>query len=495
MALKLRVISDHYKALGKRSSRLFGVTGGRIGRAGDNDWILPDPDRYVSSHHCKVEFRAGRWMLEDTSTNGVFINGADTPASVEGAYSLQDGDRLRLGDYEVLVSIDDRNDFAADESGQIPAPPRVRNKSNVKTHPRATDNDLGEELDLTDLISDSAIAPAPALPPQQPRRSSAPSTSSAPLDLESALALDSDDLKAMGPIPATPAPAKAPRTAFSSLLGDSGEHKTVAHGRKAEPPPAPPPAPKVEDARKQDDWQMQTRPYDRKTLQALTSPAALARPEKQEPEPAAAPKRAPNGAAGADASSGVEALCRGAGIDPASLPPDTANQLLTLAGQMLRETVLGLMDSLKARSDLKSRLRLNQTTIQPGENNPLKFSASVDEAVVKLLDPHSSRYLGPIESIRDSFADIRAHQTALSAAIQAAIDEVMNRIEPGELQERFDRGLKRGPLLGATNKMKYWDLYTEFYQVLNQRSEQGLPTLFAEELARTYAEKVAPKKK
>ena len=49
----------------------------------------------------------------------------------------------------------------------------------------------------------------------------------------------------------------------------------------------------------------------------------------------------------------------------------------------------------------------------------------------------------------------------------------MNRIEPGELQERFDRGLKRGPLLGAANKMKYWDLYTEFYQVLNQRNEQG----------------------
>jgi type VI secretion system protein len=462
MALKLRVISDHYKALGKRSSRLFG---GRIGRAQDNDWILPDPDRYVSSHHCKVDFRAGQWMLEDTSTNGVFINGSDTPASVEGAYTLQDGDRLRLGDYEVLVSIDERNDFAADASGQIPAPPRVRNKSAVKTHPKATDNDLGEELDLTDLITDSAIAPAPTLPP--PLR--AP-TSSEPLDLESALALDSDDLKSMAPTP-----AKAPRTAFASLLGESGEHKTenktVAHGRKAE---AKPPEPKA--ATKADDWHMQTRPYDRKALQALTAPAALA-------------------SSSAEPSSGVEAFCRGAGIDPASLPSDTQNVLLTLAGQMLRESVLGLMDGLKGRSDLKNRLRLSQTTIQPGENNPLKFSASVDEAVLKLLDPHSNRYLGPIDAIRESFADIRTHQTALVGAIQAAVDELMNRIEPGELQERFDRGLKRGPLLGATNKMKYWDLYTEFYQVLNQRSEQGLPTLFSEELARTYAEKVAPKKK
>ena len=322
MALKLRVISDHYKALGKRSSRLFGVTGGKIGRAQDNDWILPDPDRYVSSHHCKVDFRAGQWILEDTSTNGVFINGSDTPASVDGAYSLQDGDRLRLGDYEVLVSIDERNDFAADASGQIPAPPRVRNKSNVRTAPRATDNDLGEELDLTDLISDSAIAPAPSFPP--PRR---PSPSSAPLDLESALALDSDDLKAMGPIPAAPAPAKAPRTAFASLLGDSGEHKTVAHGRKAEA------APKVEEPRKPDDWHMQTRPYDRKALQALTSPAALAKPDKPEPE---RPKRVAESSS-AEPATGVEAFCRGAGIDPASLPADQQNALLTLAGQMLRE--------------------------------------------------------------------------------------------------------------------------------------------------------------
>ena len=108
-------------------------------------------------------------------------------------------------------------------------------------------------------------------------------------------------------MPAAPAPAKAPRTAFASLLGDSGEHKTVAHGRKAEAAP-----PKVEEPRKPDDWHMQTRPYDRKTLQALTSPAALAKPDKPEPE---RPKRVAESSS-AEPATGVEAFCRGAGIDP-----------------------------------------------------------------------------------------------------------------------------------------------------------------------------------
>ena len=472
MALKLRVISDHYKALGKRSSRLFGVTGGRIGRAQDNDWVLPDPDRYVSSHHCKLSFRAGSWILEDTSTNGVFVNGADSPLALEGPYSLQDGDRLRVGDYELLVSIDERNDFPTDASGQLPAPPRARAAA-----PVATIEDLGEELDITDLLSDSMI--------KKPHEAAA-----LPKSINDTFEL-SDALDAT-PERAKPASAAKPsRSGFSSLLDstpDEGNQRTIAPGRRAET--KSPPKPELRPEARNDDWQMQTRPYDRKTLAALT-PAALARPEKSEAD--TRPKRPAEPVS--DNLSGIEALCRGAGIDPSSLPADTQAQLLTLAGQMLREVVLGLMEALKGRADMKNRLRLSQTTIQPGENNPLKFSASVDEAVMKLLDPHSSRYLGPIEAIRDSFADLRMHQAALATAIQAATDELMNRIEPGELQERFDRGLKRGALLGAANKMKYWDLYVEFYQALNQRNEQGLPTIFAEELARTYAEKAAQKKK
>jgi type VI secretion system protein len=440
VALKLRVISDQYRQLGKRSSRLFGVSGGRIGRAADNDWVLPDPDRYISSHHAQVAFRAGAWILEDTSTNGVFVNGSDTPLSVAGAHKLQDGDRLRLGDYEVLVSIDERNDFPPDASGQMPVPSAVGARSRVV-------EDLGEELDIASLL---LSGPEPATR----------STTHEAFELSNAYGVE---------VPASPRSSAVERESSpGSLVGnmaDEGPQRTVVHGKDSA------------------EWHLATRPIERRKLAALTSsPKAEA---ESSPRPA-------NGMRELDA--GLEAFCRGIGIDPGTLPSEAQASMLTLAGQMLREVAVSLMDSLQSRSDLKNRLRLSQTAIQPGENNPFKFSASVDEAVRKLLDGHNSRYLGPIEAIRESFNDLKTHQASMNAATQAAVDALLERLEPRELQERFDRGLKRGSLLGAANKMKYWDLYAEFYQVLNQRDESGLPAVFSEELARAYAEYAAEPK-
>jgi predicted component of type VI protein secretion system len=70
MALRLRVVSSQRRSLGERATIVFGVGGGTIGRAADNDWVLPDPLRYVSSCHLRVHFRKGQWLLEDLSTNG-----------------------------------------------------------------------------------------------------------------------------------------------------------------------------------------------------------------------------------------------------------------------------------------------------------------------------------------------------------------------------------------------------------------------------------------
>src|ERR1700681_2795569 len=153
MALRLRVVSEHATKMGEHSTKIFGVHGGTIGRATDNEWILPDPERYLSGKHMRIDFRAGAYILVDTSSNGVYVNGAQVPLCKYHDYLLRDGDYVRLGEYELLVSIDKSNDFPPEESaivaydGQSPS-------SAVK---KSTANDLGEDLDLSQLLEPSDL--------------------------------------------------------------------------------------------------------------------------------------------------------------------------------------------------------------------------------------------------------------------------------------------------------------------------------------------------
>ena len=145
MTLRLSVVSEHGIRLGPQSSKVFGVHGGTIGRSTDNAWILPDPDRYLSGKHIRIDFRSGSYVVVDTSSNGTYVNGAQVPLGKYHDYVLKDGDYLRLGEYELLVSIDKGNDFPPDESA-IVAYDGTAPSSAVK---KSTANDLGADLDLS----------------------------------------------------------------------------------------------------------------------------------------------------------------------------------------------------------------------------------------------------------------------------------------------------------------------------------------------------------
>src|ERR1700694_2951877 len=153
MTLRLSVVSEHGIRLGAQSTKVFGVHGGTIGRGTDNEWILPDPERYLSGKHARVEYRGGTYILGDMSSNGTYVNGAQVPLGKYHDYTLRDGDYVRVGEYEILVSIDKSNDFPPDESaivaydGQDPS-------SAVK---KSTANDLGADLDLSELLEPSDL--------------------------------------------------------------------------------------------------------------------------------------------------------------------------------------------------------------------------------------------------------------------------------------------------------------------------------------------------
>ena len=117
MALQLEIVSEHREIVGDDAVRVFRESGGTIGRSLQNDWILPDPERYISGRHATIDYKGGVYYLLDTSSNGVYVNNDCEPIGKGNPRRLFNGDRLRMGDFEILVTID------SGESLQMPAPP------------------------------------------------------------------------------------------------------------------------------------------------------------------------------------------------------------------------------------------------------------------------------------------------------------------------------------------------------------------------------------
>ena len=149
MALLLTVTEPQEALPGLQNTMVFGPAGGCIGRGQDNDWVLPDPMRYLSVHHARVRCYQGTYYIEDTSTNGVFLNGAPRPLGKTASPPLRHGDRLKMGGYELRVSISDSSEAANDP---------------VDFEPAALSGDGVEAL----LIDHSNVLPALAEPPPAP---------------------------------------------------------------------------------------------------------------------------------------------------------------------------------------------------------------------------------------------------------------------------------------------------------------------------------------
>ncbi|MGA2397746.1 MAG: type VI secretion system-associated FHA domain protein TagH [Steroidobacteraceae bacterium] len=427
MTLRLSVVSEHGIRLGPQSTKVFGVHGGTIGRSTDNAWILPDPDRYLSGKHVRIDFRAGSYVLVDTSSNGTYVNGSQVPLGKYHDYVLKDGDYLRLGEYELLVTIDKSNDFPPDEAAIVAYDGQHGASAAVK---KSTANDLGADLDLSSLL--------------EPSDSVAHGVSARNAYGQSVGA-------------AAPREAAAPRAA--------GAPREAAAPTEGGTP-----------------WHMMTRPFKVETKAEAAAAAGL-RPQVSAQSLPPSPALYEG-----DFDLGLATFCRGAGIEPRAISPEARSGALQLAGQLLREAVLGLMDLNQSRNEFRNRFRMPPPPAVEGPESPLNFSQGVDEALVRLLTTTSTRS-GSVDAVRDNFKELKAQNAASLAASRAAFEEFIGRVDPKELEERFERATKRG-VFGQQNKSKYWELYAEMFAGLTQRSADGFPHVYTEAFAKAYEAKL-----
>jgi len=438
MPLRLQIISRHRQGLGERSVKEFGRDGGTIGRSLESDWVLPDGQRYVSSRHASIDFRSGSYYIVDTSTNGVYVNDSEQPVGRGNPQRLFTGDRIRLGEYEINVEVEE-------EETALPTGKHVDPVSRAQRvpPPDPTRADLVQPHEITAVGIEMLLKEeAHTAEVQQAAQIAAAS-----------LRLEEEPRTAKRPVRRAAPPTSTPHTPSHSPA-------------RVEPPPV---------------------------SAAARLAATLVVNEPAPSSPKAAPQTAAASSAPATRASGspgtpsaaLDAFFRGAGLAAQPLDDKQVEQTLQRLGQVMRELILGLNENLHLRTEQRNVLRVPATSNPPQDKNLLAVSASVDDAIANLLFRQTSEFLQAVESVREAFIDIKQHQQSLLSALRTATVDYIARLDPEELENKFSGG-KRGGIMNAANKLKYWDLFKDLYQVVTQAQPGQLPQQFLEELARAY---------
>ena len=79
-------------------------------------------------------------------------------------------------------------------------------------------------------------------------------------------------------------------------------------------------------------------------------------------------------------------------------------------GGVMNTMIGGVRDILMTRQSIKSEFRIHQTVISVGDNNPLKFSVSVDQAIETMVRPAVKGYLPASAAASEALDDIKAHE-------------------------------------------------------------------------------------
>jgi len=390
MPLELKIVSENADLVGDDCVREYHESGGTIGRSLQNDWILPDPDRYISGRHATIDYKGGMYYLADTSSNGVYVNNEVEPIGKGNPRRLFDGDRLRLGDFEITVAID------SGESLVVP----------LDETPSVAPDNIEQFVDEVSLRTGMKL-------------------------------LDEEE-----------------------ITGDEEFQSALFGGAKtpAEPEFEPDPDLLLDDL-------------------PVRKPAAPAAPA--------------DGPVAVTADDLFDSFLDGLGINRVELHPSVNRpEMMLTAGQVLREFVKGATDLLASRANLKNTFRLDQTTVLPRQNNPMKFSENTNDLLKQLLIGVEGEYLGAEDAVREVCHDLINHQNAFIDAMNSAFIEFADRFDPAELQEGFDRTMGK-KLFGFMSKMKYWQLYSDLYPIMTEKGGGRFPQMFGEEFVRAYERQVA----
>ena len=163
LTLKVRSFCDQPATdTNERSFSTFPVI---VGRSNSCDYVLSDVSRYISSNHAAFTLEDNKLIIQDTSANGVYLNGSNESIGRGGASVIANGDTISIGDYCINISL-------RDSRQQDPGDPFADFNDSADTPPNAEPYDpfRGADHDWTpasrdpfDLDADDAAAAKPGV--------------------------------------------------------------------------------------------------------------------------------------------------------------------------------------------------------------------------------------------------------------------------------------------------------------------------------------------
>ncbi len=429
-----------------------------IGRAPHADWTLPDTRNFISSMHADIEFTDGQYVLVDRSTNGTFINGDSNRPTAP--HVLRDGDLLRIGSYDVRVSLGGGG-FAASTGQGFQA---------------------GAHSGGLDWMTGAGGASAPSRPDdfgREARRSLFQSNNDPMMGgfaPPAAISAPSDPFGIAAAAPSAPPPAPASADPFG--LGGPAPAPTPAFGTPAAPDPfgvaAPPPAAPPPPAN--DPW-AKLHAFD--TIDfgaAATTPTAPMAPATTAPETP-------------DAGAAYARFLAAAGLKPADVEGVPTGEVLEAAGHLLRQAADGLIRLLDARTRVRHQFGVGAqvTSFQAQGNNPLKWTRQPEQALRQMIGRPDRGFLTGQQAVHGAFQDLQAHEVAMLAAMQEALAATVQRFSPESIKSRAKA---RSGLLPGAREATLWRAFETEYQALATESDAAYLDLFARRFRTAYERNV-----
>jgi type VI secretion system protein len=495
-----------------------------IGRGAENDVVLPDPDRLISKNHCTIEDQAGDVTVIDFSTNGTYLNYSKTPLG-RVPTPLNDGDVLSMGAYEFVVAISYQG--AADPMANLPPPiddgpvshgtagASPQNLDDLLDDPGSVKADFFDDLlgdgsprgpsqvvredPIDDLMlphvgdgDDPILGPLPD-PLEDDFGASQSAHNASGTDSFSARKASSpsvipddwdDDFLGGGPAPAPPPKPAAPRSArpAAPIPADLDDDFLA-------PPSKPRGAPIPEDDDEDGDSPF-AKPVSRGRLNASVVPPPPPAQKRPSPPPAAPPRAperpraAPPAATAPVSGDAARAFLRGIGADDVPISDEELEATMERLGEVMFDLIAGLREILMTRSSIKSEFRIEKTELAAGGNNPLKFSLSPENAVEFIVKPRRG-YMKAPDAVREALNDIKAHEVAMVTGMEAAIKDVLGRLNPKVLEEKIGTSSGFSDMLKG-RKSRYWETYEKIYAEISEQAEHDFHEFFSKEFAKAY---------